>query len=121
MFLSFFQETTLGPVDPKKVTTLSFIALGPWNLFLSWEAPSGVKLEDIIRYEITGSFVQEYVSQTRYNFISLAYGVIPSSSYVVVIKVVYRTGEKSDPTSITTSTPRSRKCFFIDTLSIIKP
>ncbi len=101
--------TTSAPITPKKVTAISLVALGPWNLFLSWEAPSGVNREYIDRYEITGSFVQEHVSKTRYNFIPLSYGVLPSSSYVVIVRVVYRDGQKSEPISVTASTPRSRK------------
>lgn len=104
-----FVVTTLPPVDPKKITVISLVTLGPWNLFLSWEAPNGVNPNDITRYDITGSFVQDYTSKTKYNFIPLSYGILPSSSYVVTVTVVYRTGERSDPISVSVSTPSAGK------------
>ncbi len=102
----------MAPINPKSITTISFVALDPWNLFLTWEAPSGVNLDMIDHYEITGSFVQDYFSNTRYNFIPQSYGVLPNSEYVVSIVVVYKTTQRSNATSVTVTTPKSRKNQF---------
>ncbi len=68
-------------------------------------------MDDIEYYEITGSFVRDVKSKTANNFISLSSGVIPSSEYVLVVRVIYRTGQASGPKSVKVTTPRQRRCY----------
>ncbi len=88
---------------------MSLVAITPWTIFLSWQAPEGPKLEDILHYEFTGGIVQNVISKTRDNFMALTRQIQPNSPYGVTIRVVYKSGQISKPVSANVTTPNARK------------
>ncbi len=98
---------------------MGLVAIGPWDLLLSWEAPGGVDAKLLKYYEITGSFVDSVPAKTVYNVIPKTKGVLPGSSYIVTMKVVYIDGSKSEAMSLETSTPIDRKSCAIPSNNLL--
>ncbi len=100
---------SLAPDQVKEVTKLSLVAITPWTIFLSWQAPEGPSLDDILHYEFTGGIVQNVISKTKDNFLALTRQIQPNSPYGVNIRVVYKSGQVSKQVSANVTTPKARK------------
>ncbi len=64
-------------------------------------------------YEITGSVVYNFNSTTVYNILPISLGILPSSTYVVIMKVIYIDDQTSEPISISVTTPHDGKLNVI--------
>ncbi len=109
----YILATTYPPITPSKVTISSLVALSPWNILLSWKAPDGIDPLYVKYYEVTGSVVYNFNSSTVYNALPISLGILPSSIYVVIMRVMYIDGQISEPISLSVTTPHERKLNVI--------
>ncbi len=104
-----FSVPPLAPEMVKEVTKLGLVAITPWTIFFSWQAPEGPTLDKIRHYELTGCIVKNVISKPKDNFMALTRQIQPNSFYGITIRVVYKSGQISKPVSANVTTPKARK------------
>ncbi len=88
---------------------MGLVALGPWNLLLSWKAPNLTDPTILDHYKISGQIGQTVMANTKYNVIPISIDIKPEQSYSVSVVAVYKSGAQSQPLTMSTTTPKSRK------------